>query len=312
MKLTKSAGWLAGALGGLALTGCIGAEDGADNDADDAIDATPASLVQGRAELEKIDRIMTERGSTDTLVQQERQIRARLEALSGRVDSIDVASDHSITFFALPNGEMMVSERMKVGVPSAMKGNSTESIESIYQRLAPGRSIPTALTNRPPVTIGDVGTTQLQNDVETVSSAITDSAADDQWFRDNACKSGNVKSFCFIHRTGSNFSEATSDHSQVNGAFTRGTGSINLNFGAGGGASPTFTQAILPGEFHFFWWVGPWHDVRDSGCLPWPFACGTHREAQKRFKRWAIAGSTTKTHDLGGMFYNKPLSWNSM
>jgi hypothetical protein len=327
MKLAIMAGTFAGALGCLAFAGCMGTEGSA---SDDAINTMPASLIEGRAELEKIDRIMTDHGSTDVLVQQQRDIRDRMDVFAGLVDRIEVAPEHTINFFVSPEGDTIVGERMKIGMPSAMKANSAESIESIYRRLAPGRTVPAALLGPAAIQTDNLATVPSQpgralvgqaatpataadsNDIETITSAITDSASDDQWFRDNACPHGNVKDFCLVHRTNSRAVEATSDHSQVNAAFTRGTGSINLNFGPGGGAAPTFTEAILPGEFVFFWWVGPWEDVRVPGCLPWPFACETRREAQKRFKRWAIAGSSTKTHDLGGMFYNNPTNWNTM
>jgi hypothetical protein len=310
MKYTRLAFSLAGALGCLTIAGCGVEQDGA---ADDAINTTPASLSEGQAQLDKIDRIMDQSGSTEALVEKERLIRGRMDQLSGLVDSIEVAPDHSINFFVSPSGDAFVGERMKIGMVSAMTGVSAESIESIYHRLAPGRAVPAGLTRTATIQLAETPPAPAAaDDIATVSSALTDSAGDDQWFRDNRCPSGNVKSFCAVHLTGSRFSEATSDHSQVSGAFTRGTGSINLNWGPGGGAAPTFTQSILPGELHFFWWVGPWKDVKDSGCLPWPFACGTHREAQKRFTRWAIAGSTTKTHDFGGSFYNAPLNWNSM
>ena len=126
MDLTRSAGWFAGAMGCLALAGCLGTEDGA---ADDAINTAPASLTEANAEMDKIDRIMAERGSTATLVEAQRLVRDRLDVLSGLVDRIDVAPGHSINFFVSSTGEIMVDERMKVGDVSAMKRSSAESLE---------------------------------------------------------------------------------------------------------------------------------------------------------------------------------------
>jgi hypothetical protein len=317
-----------GALGCLALVGCVGAES--DGVTEDAIDTNPASLAEGQAAMDTIDRIMAESGSTDALVQKERLIRDRMETLAGRVDRIEVAPGHTINFFLSPEGSILVGERMKIGTPSAMKGHSSESIESLYTRLAPGRTIPAALAHRPLVETGDLQPTAGQQpreaaasaaatalppgseDIEVASSALTSSAEDDQWFRDNACLMGNVSSFCAVHVSTTRLRTATSDHSQVWAAFTSGTGSIRLNWGRGTGDVVSWNVSVLPDELVFFWWVGAWTDVRDAGCLPWPFACGTHREAQKRTTFWSTSNITaSKVYDLGGMFYNDPLNWNS-
>jgi hypothetical protein len=323
MTRTRLIGSLAGALGCLTFAGCIGADDGT---AEDAIDTTPASLVEGRAELEKIDRIMAERGSTAALVEKERLIRDRMDTLSGLVDRIEVAPDHTLNFFVSRDGVTLVSERMKAGMPSAMAANSSEAIDSIYRRLAPGRSIPAALANAAAVETGDVATALGQqggglaaptdapatavgpDGITAVRAALTDSAADDLWFRNNACPTGNVLSFCVVDWTGGRFAQETSDHSQVNAAFTRGTGSILLNYGPNG--TTTFSFPVLPGEFHHFWVVGPKKSVPNAGCIPL-IACQTHYEAQRFFHRWSITNATNKVFDFGGMFYNKPLAWNT-
>jgi len=323
MNFTRSAGWIALA-GCLALTSCVGAEDGAP---DDVINTTPASLSEANAEMDKIDRIMEESGSTPELVEKQRLIRDRLDAFSGLVDRIDVAPGHSILFFAGSDGEVLVNERMQVGAQSVMPHSSPESIAALYQRLAPGRAIPAALENMPALQNGDFATgpslegtlpstdhTGAADGIGTQQSALTDSAEDGLWFFDNHCsiKPGGSVVFrsCVIDKIGNRFAQGTADHNQVSVAFTLGTGSIFLRRRASEGGAIEQDVRILEGEVHWVAWWGPWKDVRDSGCLPWPFACGTHRETQQRFKRWSVEGASGKKYDMSAIFYNKPLSWN--
>jgi hypothetical protein len=74
--------------------------------------------------------------------------------------------------------------------------------------------------------------------------------------------------------------------------------------------SPWFEWRILRGEILSAWVVGGWKDVRDSGCLPPPFACGTHREVQRMFSRFTIEGASGKKYDMATVFYNNPTNWN--
>jgi len=330
MDLTRSAGWFAGAMGCLALAGCLGTEDGA---ADDAINTAPASLTEANAEMDKIDRIMAERGSTATLVEAQRLVRDRLDVLSGLVDRIDVAPDHSINFFVSSTGEIMVDERMKVGDVSAMKRSSAESFREIYARLAPGRTIPAAIADVPALPTSGLTTAPGQagaglltpadvlaatagaDGTASVRSALTDSPADDQYFRDNYCsiQPGGTIVFqgpCVIDKVGNRYVQATADHAQLSVAMTVGT-SINLRRRASVDGAVEQDIKILVGEEHWLAWWGPWIEVRDSGCLPWPFACGTHREAQQRFKRWTIENaSSSEKYDMSSVHYNMPLIWN--
>jgi hypothetical protein len=323
MNLARSAGWIAFA-GCLALTGCGGAEDGT---ADDIINTTPTSLAEANAEMDKIDRIMAESGSTPELVEKQRLIRDRIDAFSGLVDRIDIAPGHSINFFVGSEGEVVVNERMRVGERSAMEGTSPESIAAIYERLAPGRAIPAALENLPALEVGDAsegpsleGTlagadnTFSADGIGTERSGLSDSAADGLWFFNNHCsiKPGGSVVFrsCVIDKVGGRFAQASADHNQVSVAFTRGTGSIFLRRRASEGGPIEQDVRILVGELHWVAWWGGWKNVRDSGCLPAPFACGTHREAQRSFKRWSVEQASGQKYDMSAIFYNKPLSWN--
>ena len=331
MNLTRSAGWLAGAMGCLALAGCLGTDDGA---TDDAINTTPASLSEAQAEMDKIDRIMAESGSTPALVEKQRLIRDRVDAFSGLVDRIDVAPGHSINFFVSSTSEIIVDERMKVGDVSAMKSNSAESFQAIYARLAPGRTIPAAIANAPALQTGDLTTapgqasegllasaqgpaaTVAADGTESVQSALTDSDADDLWFVNNYCNikpAGTVvyRGACVLDKTSGRYTQATADHSQISAAFTRGTGSMFLRDRLSEGGTIERDFRILVGEVHWVWWVGGWRDVRDSGCLPWPFACGTHREATQQFRRWSMEGvSSGQMYDMTSVFYNNPRIWS--
>jgi predicted secreted protein len=324
MNLTRSAGCFALA-GFVALTGCSGAEDGV---TDDVINTTPASLAEANAEMDKIDRIMAESGATPELVEQQQLIRDRIDVFSGLVDRIEIAPGHSVNFFVGADGEVFVNERMKVGDRSVMQGNSAESMAALYARLAPGRAIPAALENAPALQGGELLTGPNQegdvadsdqnvaaSDIASVQSAITDSAEDGLWFVANHCNTnpgGTVvyRGACVIDKVGGRYTQATADHAQVSVAYTRGTGSIFLRRRPSEGGKIEREVRILVDEVHWVWWVGPWKDVRDSGCLPWPFACGTHREAQQQFKRWSIEEASGKKYDMSSVFYNKPLSWN--
>lgn len=323
MNLTRSANCFALA-GCLALAACSGAEDGG---TDHVINTTPTTLAEAHAEMDKIDRIMAETGSTPELVEQQHLIRDRIDVFSGLVDRIEVAPGHSVNFFVAPDGEVLVNERMKVGDRSVMQSNAAESIAAIYQRLAPGRAIPAALEHAPALQTGDLsagpnqegsipdsGTSFAAGDTATVQSALTDSPEDGLWFFHNHCNidPGGTVVFrsCVIDKIGGRFAQATSDHAQVSVAFTRGTGSIFLRRRPSEGGTIEREVRILVDELHWVWWVGGWKDVRNSGCLPWPFACETHREAQQKFKRWSVEEASGQKYDMAAIFYNKPLSWN--
>lgn len=327
MKLIRSASWFAGTMCCFALAGCLETDGDA---ASDAINTTPGSLSEANAEMDKIDQIMAERGSTPELVEKQRLVRDRLDVFSGLVDRIEVAPDHTINFFVAPDGEVMVAERMKVGALSAMKGHSSQSIEAIYERLAPDRAIPAALVNTPQIQIGDLTMGPSQEgdllgsdqtpvpaaaDITAVQSALTDSATDGLWFVRNYCNiepDGTVvfRGACVIDKIGNRYTQATADHAQISVAFTRGSGSIYLRRRPSQGGTIEYEVRILEGEVAWVWWAGPWKNVRDSGCLPWPFACGTHREAQQQFKRWSIEEASGKKYDMAAVFYNNPTAWN--
>jgi hypothetical protein len=325
MKLTRSAGWIAGAVCSLALGGCLGTEKGV---ADDAINTAPSSLSEANAEMDKIDRIMAESGSTPELVEKQHQIRDRIDIFSGLVDRIEIAPGHSINFFLAPDGDVSVNERMRIGDRPAMRSNSAESIPAIYERLAPGRAIPAALKNTPAIQTGNLSTGPSEdgnlseseqvvadNGIGTEQAALTDSPEDGLWFVDNYCNmepEGTIvyRGACVIDKVGGRYSMATADHTQVALAFTRGTGSILLRRRPSAGGTIQGEWRIFEGEVHWVWSVGPWKDVRDSGCWPPPFACGTHREAQRIPFRWSAEGASGKKYNMTTVFYNNPEAWN--
>lgn len=324
MNRMRSTGWIAGAMSCLALAGCLGAEGGVDTD--DAVNTTPASLAEANAEMDKIDRIMAEGGSTAALVEQQRLVRDRLEVLSGRVDKIDIAPGHSVDFFAAPDGQIYVSERMKVGDTSVMKSESSESIPALYARLAPGRALPAAIANAPSIQTNVLtqGPSAEGNEAEdaipsnegitTTKSALTDSAADGLWFTANHCNAkpaGTIvfRGACVIDKIGNRFAQATSDHATMRVAYTLGSGSIFLRRRDVAGGPIKFEWRILQGELLNSWSVGPWKDVKTGTCLPL-FACETQRQAQQTFMRFDIEGASGKKYDMIAIFYNNPSSWN--
>jgi hypothetical protein len=313
----------------LALAGCLGTEDGVG--ADDAVNTTPASLAEANAEMDKIDRIMAEGGSTPALVENQRLVRDRLEVFSGRVDKIDIAPGHSVDIFAAPDGQIYLSERMKIGDASVLKGDSSESIPAIYARLAPGRALPAAIANAPSIQT-DVLTSGPSEEgnlpsasetdrpsasdegITTTKSALTDSAADGLWFTANHCNAkpaGTVvfRGSCVIDKIGNRFSQATSDHATMRVAFTVGSGSIFLRRRDVAGGPIKFEWRILRGELLNSWSVGPWKDVKTGTCLPL-FACETQRQAQQTFMRFDIEGASGKKYDMIAIHYNNPSSWN--
>lgn len=325
MNVTRTAGWLAGAMTCIALAACSGAEEGGD---DSAINTAPSSLAEANAEMDKIDRIIAEGGSTPALLETQRLVRDRLDVYSGLVDRLEVSPGHSLDIFAAPNGLIVLSERMKVGDLSVMKNDAPESVPAIYARLAPGRVIPAAITNARSVqTSGITAGPSPQGDLSdsdqavgadgaaSVQSAITDSAADGLWFVANHCNftpSGSIvyRGACVIDKVGNRHSQATSDHAQARVAFTVGNGSIFLRVRSSTTApEPWFEWRILRGEVLQAWVVGGWKEVPNSGCIPL-IACQSHREAQRMFSRFTIEGASGKKYDMSTVFYNDPHNWN--
>jgi hypothetical protein len=324
MKLISSAGCILLA-SGLMLAGCSGAEDGA---IDDPINTNPSSLAEANAEMDQIDRIMEESGSTPELVEMQRLIRDRIDVFSGLVDRIEIAPGHTVNFFVAANGGVIVTERTKIGDQSVVQSNAPQSMAALYARLAPGRAVPAALEKMAelqtsalatgPSQEGNLmdGSAPAQGGIATEQSALTDSAADGLWFVDNHCNKpppgGTVvfRGACVIDKIGNRYSQSTSTHSIATVAFTRGSGSIFLRARLSENGPVFWEQRYLQGELSWSWTVGPWKDVRDSGCWPPPFACGTHREAQPMFVQWKIEGASGKKYNMTTLFYNDPHSWN--
>lgn len=315
----------------IALMGCLG--QNTDGAATDAVETMPASLTEARAELEAIDNTIATQGSSPALHDRTLLIRDRMEELSGLVDRVNITPNHSVSFIVTSDGSTLIGERMLQGASSVLAGNTpaTMSLESIYRRLAPGRAIPTALLNArpaaaatlngalaPETVLSEGGGLQRQRDVavlkgisdeiSVVRGELTTSAADDTYFRNNFCPTGNVFSHCVVDWTGGRFAQATSDHSITHVAFTGGTGSFFLTYKANGVLKSQIV--ILPGEVQTWWAVGGKKSVKNAGC-DCCSACQTHYEASRIGMRWDVTNATGKVFDFGGSFYNKPLAWNS-
>lgn len=302
---------------GLTVAGCAG---GAAPAADD-INTTPATLTEGRTALEAIDHEMAEQGSTPELLAKQRELLARVDVLNGLVDSIDIAPSHTVDFFIAPDGTRIVGERMRLGMTPALQPG--ESIDAIYARLAPGRSTPGALSTK---MLDDVGApvsvlpnqtsggsafkaapTTAGDGIETASSALSNTTADNNWFIANCCNSAGVWSDCVVSWTGGRSTWATSDHSWTNTAFTAGSGQINLVLA--GKSGNIWQTAIPPGDLQFWWTHGPIKDVKDDPSCSG--ACGTNKRATPAFMKWSVTNATNKVFDFGARFYNNPNATNS-
>lgn len=311
--------WLACA-SGLALAGCLGASDATD----EAIVTTPSSLAEGAAQLAKLERIIAERGASPELREKQRLVRDHMDVLNGLVDRLDVAPNHTINVFVTADGTTIVGERMQMGMRSVLGG--TESIDALYRRLAPGRTVPEGLATMRIVAadqaVGQAAAesgggarlspsssaTQPSADgTAVVRSALTDSPADDLYFRNNFCKTNGVWWDCVIDWSGGRSSQATSDHSITHTAFTVGTGHITIALG--NSSSVTWSNAILPGELQTWWAKGPTISVRnhDCGCCS---ACQSHYEAKRIFMRWQVLDAANKVFNFASLFYNAPHNWN--
>lgn len=332
MNSTRAAGFLAGLVSCFALVGCLGTEDGNVDVADDTINTAPASLEEAHAEMDKIDRIMEKSGSTPELIEMQLQIRDLIDTYSGLVDRIEVAPGHSINFFATSDGSVVMNERMNAGDQSAVQRGTEEPIEALYARLAPGRAVPAALQNLRGIQAGDLAASpnaevsvqegslgsapqSAANGVATEQSALTDSAEDGLWFVANHCNlqpPGTVlgRGTCVIDKVGGRYSQGVSDHSEASVAFTRGSGSIYVRLRAVAGGPIDAEWRMLRGEVFTLWAWAPWKTVRDSGCLPRPFACGTHRESQDRTFRWSVEDPGSRKYNMSTIYYTNRQSWN--
>lgn len=315
------------ATGCLALAGCAG--DNAGTAADTTIDTAPLTLEDGQRQLEKIDRLVAERGQTAELRADARKVRDQMDVLSGLVDRLEVAPDHTVSVIMAPDGTTLLGERRPAGKPSALEGMdpTKTSMLEIYQRLAPGRSMPAvllkdqALSSAVPAeavevtpevgggsarAAGAAKAAPTAGETGLVQSALTQ--ADTTYFRNNYCPTGGVFPFCLVDWWNGAFATATSDHSIVNLALFAGGSSVNLEYRANGKLLSIL--AALVGEVDTWWSVGGHKSVSDSGCC-FICACGSHYEAVKCTMRWDVTNAANKGFHFGGRFYNKPLAWNS-
>jgi hypothetical protein len=136
---------------GVVLAACSGEPATTEND--EVIDTAPLTIADGLQQLEKIDRLAAKHGVSKELLAEARLVRDSMDVLNGLVDQIQVAPDHTLSFFPSDDGSLVVAERRPNATASVFPSDETTmSLQEMYSRFAPGRTIPNTLLSTVSVT----------------------------------------------------------------------------------------------------------------------------------------------------------------
>ena len=281
---------------------------------EEEINTQPATLESAYQELDKLDALLSQRPDDSALLAMGRLLRKNMEDLNGVVDRLEIAPDHTVSFYRDEFG-ISVVELLSQGDEFAVDDKDL-SVEEIYAKLAPGRVIPKILRTVAMPAVDSSGTADQpelpqsgggerapsSGDIEQVQSALT--SEDGPLFRDKYCpKRKHPGDFfdCLPNWRNGGYAYATMRETTLRLAPYHGS-MMRVRFTAAGIAPQTF--AVFKGEvFGKTRHIVPFVDVPTRDC-GWLAPCPTFPMPRKHPMRWDFLSASGDRFHWGYRFTN--------